>query len=66
MVRLEAKREKRSPFAGFLAESQDENLAFTVLYVPYLLDSRCVAVDTSLLLPIGSLPGPIFVVVYTL
>ena len=38
--RFPAKRERLTRFQGRLRESQGQNLAVTVLYVPYLLDSR--------------------------
>ena len=36
--RVRAKREHLQIFHGFLPESQGQNLALTVLYVPYSLD----------------------------
>jgi len=39
MYRFPAKREELEMFEGLVSESQDQNLALTVLYVPSLLES---------------------------
>ena len=47
LVRCRDRRDQLKRFQGLLPESQGQNLALTVLHVPYSLDSEC-AVQTAL------------------